>query len=132
MSNIKLILALLSVGLLSFFAVGCQATQVAVDSRTYGTAEYKNGCLYGKVNGHVAKVFAAANKAVDQSGYFRTSSNDAAPAMTQLVTARAKGDLKIEILLEEKAPGVTDVRIAFGKGDSARSQELLNKIYQNM
>ncbi len=132
MSKLKLILSLCAIGAAAFFATGCQSTQVAVASKSYGTAEYRNGCLYGKVKGTVDKVFVASNKAIDKLEYFRTTGDEAAKSMTQTVVARAKGDLRIEILLEEKQPGVTDVRIAFGSGDSAKSQAILNKIHDEM
>ena len=131
MSKIKLMLALAAVGA-ALFTVGCQTTQVSVDSKTFGTAEYRNGCLYGKVKGNVDKVFIAANKAIDKLGYFRTTGDEPAKSMTQMVGARAKGDVRIEILLQEKQPGVTDARIAVGRGEPAKSQDILNKIYENM
>ena len=130
--KIATLVSIVAVAAAACFTAGCQSTQVAVDSKAHSTAEFKNGCLYGKVKGNVDKVFFAANKAIDKLGYFRTTGNEPAKAMTQVVGARAKGDLRIEVLLEEKEPGTTSVRVAYGSGDSAKSQEILNKIYDCM
>jgi len=132
MKSVKILLALLSLAGAAFMATGCASTQVAVDSKTHSTADYRNGVLYGKANGRVDKVFVAANKAIDKLQYFRTTGDELAKSMTQKVGARAKGDIKIDITLEEKVPGTTDIRVAYGSGDSAKSQEILNAIYAAM
>lgn len=77
------LLSAISASLLVF---GCK-TQINVESAASNVAVYQMGELTGKINGSVAKVFAAASATLDDRGYMRTGEITKNPLKTK--SARA-------------------------------------------
>lgn len=108
---------------------GCLA--IAAGAAGAGTVAYIRGELDTSVSHPIDQVDNATNRAADQLRFVKI--NEAADALTRVITLRTAEDKKIDIRLNRTTDNLTRIRIRVGMfGDEAISRALLNRITANL
>lgn len=110
----------------SLFVFGCK-TQINVESAASNMAVYQMGELTGKINGSVAKVFAAASATLDDLGYMRTGEITKNPLQNK-IRARMPDDRRVDVSIKDIGNNMVEVSVSVSDSELYVCQSIFNAI----